>query len=77
MTQKGTHTWDLYVAYHRCPHCGYIMESRENFKYRLRKYTKDLECPRCHYLFTLIKPSSPSLGPLIGEAQPPEFDWSA
>ena len=32
MTQKGEHTWDLVVDYHRCPKCGYINESRVEYQ---------------------------------------------
>jgi uncharacterized C2H2 Zn-finger protein len=76
MSQKGEHTWDLVIQYHRCPVCGYITESRENYTYRMGgKYQKDLECPRCHHLFTLTKLRKPSFGPLIGDPQPKEVSW--
>jgi rubredoxin len=76
MGQKGAHTWDLYLHYHRCPFCGLILESREDFHYILGQYKKDLECPRCKHSFTLVKNVQPALGPLIGEPQPPDIDWS-
>lgn len=76
MPQKGNHTWDLIVQYHRCPKCGLIIESRNDYEYRLGKYEKDLECPRCKHLFTETKQRKPSFGPLIGEPQPKEVDWS-
>ncbi len=75
MTQKGTHTWDLIVQYHRCPKCSRIFESREDYQYRLGRYEKDLECPNCHYMYTLTKEKRPSFGPLIGEPQPKEIEW--
>lgn len=76
MIEKGTHTWNLYLSYHRCPSCGYIFDSREDFQYRLGKYQKDLECPRCGLVFTLTKEQKSLIGPFFGEAPKPEFDWS-
>ena len=76
MTQKGDHTWDLNLRYHRCPKCGFIIESREGFEYRFSKWEKDLECPRCHHRFTDTLQRKPGFGPLIGEPQPVEIDWN-
>lgn len=76
MTQKGEHTWDLIVHYHRCPKCGNIIESREDYQYRLGVYYKDLECNRCHEQFTTTKKVKPTFGPLIGEAQSIEVTWN-
>jgi|EndMetStandDraft_5_1072996.scaffolds.fasta_scaffold109861_2 uncharacterized C2H2 Zn-finger protein len=76
MTQKGTHTWDLIVQYHRCPKCGYIFESREDYQNRLGLYQKDLQCPRCNNIYTITKDRKPTFGPLTGEPQPIEVDWS-
>lgn len=75
MTQRGTHTWDLILHYHRCPACGLIIESRQDYQYRLGKYQKDLICQRCQHRFTLNKPAHPRFGPLIGTSQPVEVDW--
>lgn len=75
MTQRGTHTWDLILHYHKCPSCGMIIESRQDYKYRLGKYQKALECRRCHHEFIVYKPSPPRFGPLFGSAQPTEMDW--
>ena len=76
MSQKGSHTWDMILQYHRCPHCGHIMESREDFHYRLGKHVKDLECPKCHSQFTLTKTGKPGFGPLFGDAEVVEWDWT-
>ncbi len=76
MTQKGTHTWDLIVQYHRCPKCGYIIESRENYQYCLGRYQKDLQCTRCQQFFTVFKQRRPSFGPFFGDSEPIEIDWS-
>ena len=76
MAQKGEHTWDMIFHYHRCPECGFIIESREDYEYRLGHYVKTLDCPRCHGSFTLEKETKPTFGPLIGEPQPVEWDWS-
>lgn len=75
MTQRGTHTWDLVVDYQRCPQCGYICENRDKYRYRLGKYQKDLECPRCKHLFTVTKKTRPIRGPLLGEPEPVEILW--
>lgn len=77
MTQKGEHTWDLYLRYHRCPNCGFIIETRKDFENRFGKYIKELICTRCHHKFTLTKREKPAFGPLIGEPQPIEFDWES
>lgn len=75
MTQKGTHTWDLIIHYHRCPQCGLIIESRDDYRYRLGQWIKDMTCGRCGNEFRLTKNSKPTFGPLIGTPQPPEVDW--
>lgn len=76
MTQKGLHTWDLILQYHRCPKCGFIIESRDDFKYRLGKWLKAVHCERCGFSFELSKARKPSFGPLIGDPQPVEMDWT-
>lgn len=76
MEPSGTHTWNIYIHYHACPKCGYIIESRQDYEERLKTYEKDLKCPRCQHEFTLIKKPKPTFGPLIGEPQPVEIDWS-
>jgi len=56
--QKGSHTWEIILYYHRCPKCGFIFESREDYQYRLGLYQKDLECPKCHHQYTVTKNAS-------------------
>ncbi|PJD96066.1 MAG: hypothetical protein CK425_06600 [Parachlamydia sp.] len=75
MTQAGEHTWDLFIRYNRCPKCGYIFEDRKDFHYHAGYYEKELECLRCHHVFTEIKNVSLKLGPLIGEGEKIEMDW--
>lgn len=75
MTQRGTHTWDLVLDYHRCPKCGNIVESRDKYQYQAGKYQKEIECDRCHHLFIAVKPTKLTFGPLIGDPEPPEMDW--
>lgn len=75
MTRKGPHTWDLVLQYHRCPKCGYIIESREGFRHRLGSWMKEVQCDRCKHSFELKKDRKPSFGPLIGDPQPIEMDW--
>lgn len=76
MTQKGEHSWDLHIRYHRCPQCGFILESREDYTYRMGQYIKELSCDRCKRQFVEIKKTTPTFGPLIGTPQPPEVEWS-
>ncbi len=76
MTQKGSHTWDLIVHYHRCPKCGYIIESRDDYIFHKNKGVKQLTCKRCNHAFEEIKMRKSSFGPLLGDPQPSEFDWS-
>lgn len=75
MTQKGEHTWDLVIDYRRCPECGFIIESRDGFEYRLGKWEKEVDCTRCGNRFTVSSSRKPRFGPLIGEPQPREFDF--
>jgi len=77
MGQQGEHTWDLVIQYHRCPECGWIIESREDYVYVLGKYQKEVECDRCGHRFTLIKSTTPSFGPLIGRPEPIETEWGS
>ena len=76
MTQKSPHTWDMNLQYHRCPKCGFINENRDGWNYRLSKYEKELECSKCHEHFVEIKKTMPRFGPLIGDPQKAEFEWS-
>lgn len=76
MTQKGEHTWDLILQYHRCPQCNFIIESREDYLFTNKAWTKDVSCPRCGNHFTVTKTRKKTFGPLIGTPQPPEIDWS-
>jgi len=75
MTQKSQHSWDMILHYHRCPKCGFIVESREDFQCRLGVWIKEMICERCGQAFTLSKKNKPTFGPLIGRSQPPEVDW--
>ena len=75
MTQRGEHTWDLIITYHRCPKCGFILEDRHIYEYRNGGYYKDLECPRCHQKWEAKKPGRLTIGPFLGEPEPVEMDW--
>lgn len=76
MTQKGEHTWDLIQEFHRCPACGFIVESRDDYEYRNMKYEKELKCPRCQREFMAVKAVKPKLGSLLGQEDHVEVDWS-
>lgn len=52
LREKGSHTWDLVVRYHRCPQCGVIIESRTDYVYQLGHYVKQVDCQRCGHKFT-------------------------
>lgn len=73
--RNGNHTWDLIIEYHRCPDCGYIIESREDYRYLFGKWVKDVSCERCGKHFKLTKVMNHTFGPLIGRPQPPEITW--
>jgi len=75
MSQKGAHTWDIMIHYHRCPACGYIIESRKGYHYQLGKYQKRVVCDRCSKQFIVTKSNPPMIGPLFGEPQPIETEW--
>lgn len=73
--QKGLHTWDLILHYHQCPACKRIIESREDYFYRLGEYIKEIDCPYCHHYFAIVKNVEPSVGPLFGEGTVAEVEW--
>lgn len=75
MTQRGEHTWDIHLRYHRCPKCGYVMESRVDFENRFGKYVKEMTCSRCKHKFSELKKQKPTFGPLMGNPEPAEFNW--
>ncbi len=75
MSQKGKHTWDINITYHRCPKCGFVFEDREAYQYVLGKYVKNLECPRCGNRYTMENKRRSSIGPLFGEPGSPEVEW--
>lgn len=75
MGQKGKHTWDIHITYHRCPSCGYVFEDRGVYEYVLGKYIKNLECARCGKTYTIDNANKPTLGPLFGEPAAPEVEW--
>ena len=49
---KAIHTYPLHIEYHRCPKCGWIIESRQQYEQRFEFLEKDLECDRCENKFT-------------------------
>lgn len=61
----GTHSYDIYQRYHRCPKCGKIVESRKGYEYRMGKREKDLHCPRCSYEWTEKSPEKSRFGPFF------------
>lgn len=75
MTQQGTHTWDIIYQYHRCPSCGLILESREDYTFQEGQYQKTLTCQRCHHVFKAIKKGKVRKGFLMSQPEPIKFDW--
>ncbi|WP_068469098.1 hypothetical protein [Candidatus Protochlamydia phocaeensis] len=63
--RHGNHTWDIVIHYYRCPKCGYIIENRDKYEYRLGQLEKDLTCGRCQEHFMVVKESQPTFGPLF------------
>lgn len=76
MSKGGDHTWDLYVHYHRCPQCGYIIENRKRGEQVGHDVVIQLTCPRCNHAFTEKVASKASTLSFLGEAEPKEMDWS-
>lgn len=76
MRKKGTHTFDIYLRYHRCPFCGFIFESRADYQSEFGHRVKDLICPRCSHEYRIKKNGLEPIGPLFGSPPKPEFDWS-
>lgn len=75
MRQRGNHTWEIVIEYHRCPKCQAIIESRIGYSYQLGKYQKEVDCLRCGHHFVAVKAREASIGPLIGDPQPIETEW--
>lgn len=76
MIQKSEHTWDKFLNYYCCPQCRYIIENREDYKYRSGgKYKKKLNCPRCGHSFCLTKAGKLSMAPFLGKGEPAEVEW--
>lgn len=75
MGQKGNHTWDLTIQYHCCPACDYIIESRQDYTYRLGEYYKYVDCVRCGKHFELRKHAHKTIGPFFGTPETPEMEW--
>jgi len=73
--KKGDHTWKRALAYHLCPNCKQVVESRKSWKYQMGAYLKEETCPRCESKFVLEKAKPPPIGPFLGEAQAPEIEW--
>jgi uncharacterized C2H2 Zn-finger protein len=74
MEKIGDHTWKLYIHYEKCPACGYIYESRQDYTYRMGKWVVELICPQCGKEYSLEKIST-RLGPIFGEGSKPEIEW--
>lgn len=70
-----THTYPLHLSYRKCPHCQHIIECRQDFRYQMGRYEREITCPKCKKTFIDIKKGDEPLGPLFGEAPKPEFDW--
>lgn len=70
-----THTYPLHLSYRKCPECGYIIECRQGFHYRMGRYEREITCPQCTKHFIDVQKGNEPLGPLFGEAPKPEFDW--
>lgn len=74
---KGTHTWEIYLHYYKCPLCAYILADRNPYHYKPGgKYFKDLACPRCSHEFTVYKVRRPSMGSFSDEERPVEMEWN-
>lgn len=54
MPQRGPHTWDFLMTYHRCPHCGYVQSSQQVFVKRLGLWQKEITCLRCKKGYTAL-----------------------
>ncbi len=58
-------TWKRIHHYHACTECGYVNESRKDFKVQAGFKVKDINCERCGKNFRVSKAKINSLGPLI------------
>lgn len=75
MSQRGSHTWEIVHHYHLCPRCKRIVESRQDYRYILGRYIKELECPHCRHAFSLTQKKEARPAPLFGNEAAPEWDW--
>lgn len=64
---QATHSWPLIVHYHRCPKCGFVLESRTDYELFLGEYRKHLVCDRCEHDFIATKKYPATFGPLLGD----------
>lgn len=55
MKSTDNHTWNIFIAYHRCPECGYITESRNGYELVDGKEQKEIACERCSHAYTVIR----------------------
>lgn len=69
-----THTWDIHLHYHRCPHCGYIAENRDKFEYESLQFVKKVSCPRCKKEFKDAQKKQVRLGPFFTDSSNSEND---
>lgn len=76
MSEKGSHTWDIIIDYHRCPNCEFINESRKKYHILQGKQQKEIDCQRCHHRFVVIKKGAvPKIRPIFSNADSYEIDW--
>jgi hypothetical protein len=71
-----THSFEIQVDYQRCPDCGFIIEDRKKYNYKMGKVQKKVHCDRCCKDFVIERGVKPTFGPLLGDlTSKPEVDW--
>jgi hypothetical protein len=57
---KNPWTCKIIIHYHRCPSCGFIQESREDFHIQNNHLQKKIQCIRCGENFIIVKEKKPN-----------------
>ncbi len=63
--QQNNHTHPLTWHYHRCPTCGFVQESRQDYrKQDGGLWTKKVHCQRCNEHYQ----EKHTMAPIVGES---------
>ncbi|MDA8773509.1 hypothetical protein N9N03_00050 [Chlamydiia bacterium] len=61
-SQTYSTQWPLTYDYHQCDQCGYIIETRFQYRERGEEYSKDVHCERCGHINLVEKSNNQMFG---------------